>query len=68
LALACGLSPSTISRLENAREQPYQLTRERLAEVLAWPLADLFPIYDNGRAANAAEVTTTAGTGRDDQP
>ena len=55
LALACGLSPSTISRLENGREQPYQLTRERLAEVLGWPAADLFPNDRDPRATGPRE-------------
>lgn len=48
LARASGLSPSTISRLENGHEQPYRLTRERLAEVLDYPVGELFPENEKG--------------------
>lgn len=43
LAERAGLARPTISRLENDHEEPQHRTAQRLAAVLAWDVAALFP-------------------------
>lgn len=43
LADRAGLARPTISRLENAHEEPQHRTAQRLAAVLGWDAAALFP-------------------------
>jgi transcriptional regulator with XRE-family HTH domain len=63
LAEAAGLARHTVCRLERGKHSPRPETVHALAEALDLPPGDVFPVNDNGRAGNAAEVTTTAGTG-----
>ena len=51
LALLAGLSRSTVSRVETGIEVPSLRTVRRLAAVLDWPAADLFPLDDRERRA-----------------
>jgi transcriptional regulator with XRE-family HTH domain len=68
VATLAGVSRPHLSELEAGHYRPRRATAERLAAALAWPLAELFPIYDDGRADDAAAVTTTGGRARDEQP
>ena len=43
---AAGLSPGTISRLENGHEQPMASTVQRLSDALEFPAELLFPDLD----------------------
>lgn len=48
LALAAGLTRSTISRLECGHEQPLEQTVRRLAEALDFPASKLFSDSEKG--------------------
>lgn len=65
LARRAHVTRETVGALEAGRHQPRRLTAESIASALGVEPSILWPRNDNGRACNAAEVTTTAGQGRD---
>lgn len=64
LADHCAIARRTVSRTEKGHTRPTPETMAKIATALDWPAEDLFP-NDDGRPAEAAEVTTTGGRARD---